>query len=72
MCLQISNINEAPVFLLLNPKLDHTRKDLPVALYETGVFKHIRAHAAHVIQAMYLQVQQACIERVISACLMHS
>ena len=29
-------INESPVFLVLNPKIDHTRKDLPVSLYETG------------------------------------
>lgn len=34
--LQLLAINESPVLLLLNPRVDHTRKDLPVALYETG------------------------------------
>jgi hypothetical protein len=28
--------NEGPVFLLLNPFIDHSRKDLPVDVYETG------------------------------------
>lgn len=40
LLLQITEINEAPVFLLLNPKIDLTRKDLPVALYETGEHAH--------------------------------
>ncbi|KAF5827947.1 maintenance of mitochondrial structure and function-domain-containing protein [Dunaliella salina] len=31
----IMAINESPVFLLLNPKVDLARKDLPVSLYET-------------------------------------
>eukprot|EP00983_Pelagomonas_calceolata_P125197 1161189-Pelagomonas_calceolata.AAC.7 len=30
------SINESPVFLLLNPRVDLARKDLPVSLYETG------------------------------------
>ena len=33
---QISEVVESPVFLLLDPAVDHTRKDLPVSLYETG------------------------------------
>lgn len=37
--LQIMGLNESPVFLLLNPKVDVTRKDLPVSLYETGVWE---------------------------------
>jgi hypothetical protein len=28
--------NEGPVFLLLNPAIDASRKDLPVDVYETG------------------------------------
>ncbi len=34
--MQISEVVEGPVFLLLDPVVDHSRKDLPVALYETG------------------------------------
>ncbi|KAG2488340.1 hypothetical protein HYH03_013030 [Edaphochlamys debaryana] len=32
---KISEVVESPVFLLLDPAVDHTRKDLPVTLYET-------------------------------------
>lgn len=32
---KVSEINESPVFLLLNPMVDCLRKDLPVTLYET-------------------------------------
>ncbi|KAG2432184.1 hypothetical protein HXX76_009104 [Chlamydomonas incerta] len=32
---KISEVVESPVFLLLDPAVDHTRKDLPVSLYET-------------------------------------
>ncbi|KXZ48035.1 hypothetical protein GPECTOR_31g399 [Gonium pectorale] len=32
---KISEVVESPVFLLLDPTVDHTRKDLPVVLYET-------------------------------------
>jgi len=34
--MQIMGINESPVFLLLSPRVDLARKDLPVSLYETG------------------------------------
>lgn len=34
--LQMTQYNEGPVFLLLNPFIDHSRKDLPVDVYETG------------------------------------
>lgn len=34
--LQMAHFNEGPVFLLLNPFIDHSRKDLPVDVYETG------------------------------------
>lgn len=29
-------LNESAVLLMLNPSVDHTRKDLPVDVYETG------------------------------------
>eukprot|EP00879_Flechtneria_rotunda_P001616 GHRR01001776.1.p1 GENE.GHRR01001776.1~~GHRR01001776.1.p1 ORF type:complete len:320 (+),score=108.09 GHRR01001776.1:194-1153(+) len=32
---QVLQFNESPVFLLLNPFIDHARKDLPVDVYET-------------------------------------
>ena len=32
----MSEVIESPVFLLLDPSIDHTRKDLPVTLHETG------------------------------------
>ncbi|GIL82484.1 hypothetical protein Vretimale_11872 [Volvox reticuliferus] len=32
---KISEVVEGPVFLLLDPTVDHSRKDLPVTLYET-------------------------------------
>ncbi|GLC51813.1 hypothetical protein PLESTB_000551200 [Pleodorina starrii] len=32
---KISEVVEGPVFLLLDPSVDHSRKDLPVTLYET-------------------------------------
>ena len=32
----MAQYNEGPVFLLLNPFIDHSRKDLPVDVYETG------------------------------------
>lgn len=31
----LSEVNEAPVLLMLDPTINHTRRDLPVALYET-------------------------------------
>ena len=31
------SINESPVLVVLNPRVDATRKDLPVTLYETGL-----------------------------------
>lgn len=33
---QIMELNESPVVLLLNTKVDSVQKDLPVTLYETG------------------------------------
>ncbi|GAX82869.1 hypothetical protein CEUSTIGMA_g10295.t1 [Chlamydomonas eustigma] len=34
---KIMEMNESPVLLLLNPRIDNLRKDLPVTLYETEV-----------------------------------
>jgi hypothetical protein len=33
---QISEYNESPLLLLLDPAIDHSRKDLPLDVYETG------------------------------------
>jgi hypothetical protein len=34
--LQICEHNESPLLLLLDPAIDHSRKDLPLDVYETG------------------------------------
>ena len=36
MFAQIMELNESPIFLLLDTTVDPARKDLPVTLYETG------------------------------------
>jgi len=30
------DINESPVYVLLNPAINHAQKDLPVTIYESG------------------------------------
>ena len=30
------DINESPVYVLLNPSINHAQKDLPVTIYESG------------------------------------
>jgi hypothetical protein len=30
------DVNESPVYLLLNPAINHSQKDLPVTIYESG------------------------------------
>jgi hypothetical protein len=57
--LQIMAINESPVFLLLNPTVDLSRKDLPVALYETGTARSRDLKAVQMCVAcvcMYMSV----------------
>jgi hypothetical protein len=33
--LQLTDINESPVYLLLNPAINHAQKDLPIAIFES-------------------------------------
>ncbi|RWW80546.1 hypothetical protein BHE74_00011106 [Ensete ventricosum] len=33
---QLMDINESPVYVLLNPLINHAQKDLPVTIYESG------------------------------------
>lgn len=33
---QLMDINESPVYVLLNPAINHAQKDLPVTIYESG------------------------------------
>jgi COP9 signalosome complex subunit 6 len=33
----LMDINESPVYVLLNPAINHTQKDLPVTIYESGM-----------------------------------
>lgn len=32
------DINESPVYLLLNPSINHAQKDLPLTIYESGAY----------------------------------
>lgn len=34
--LQLMDINESPVYLLLNPAINHAQKDLPITIFESG------------------------------------
>ncbi len=34
--LQLTDINESPVYLLLNPTINHAQKDLPISIFESG------------------------------------
>lgn len=36
-CFQLMDINESPVFVLLNPSINHAQKDLPVTIFESGM-----------------------------------
>lgn len=31
------DINESPVYVLLNPAINHSQKDLPVSIFESGM-----------------------------------
>jgi hypothetical protein len=35
---QLMDINENPIYVLLNPAIIHSQKDLPISIYETGKF----------------------------------
>lgn len=41
--LQLMDINESPVYVLLNPLINHAQKDLPVNIYESGMQPNINA-----------------------------
>lgn len=32
------DINESPLYVLLNPSINHAQKDLPISIYESGVY----------------------------------
>lgn len=53
---KVMELNESPIFLLLNPKLDNTRKDIPVSLYETELHVVDGAPSFFFVRASY------CIE----------
>ncbi|KAM3209816.1 hypothetical protein ACQJBY_064082 [Aegilops geniculata] len=38
----LMDINESPVYLLLNPAINHSQKDLPVTIYESGIHSAIK------------------------------
>lgn len=33
---QLMDINESPVYVLLNPTINHAQKDLPISIFESG------------------------------------
>lgn len=35
---QLMDINESPVYVLLNPTINHAQKDLPISIFESGEF----------------------------------
>jgi COP9 signalosome complex subunit 6 len=35
---QLMDINESPIYMILNPTINHARKDLPITIYESGEF----------------------------------
>ena len=41
--LQVMELNESPVLLLFNTRIDALRKDLPILLYESGGFASLPA-----------------------------
>lgn len=36
--LQLMDINESPIYVLLHPSINHAQKDLPVSIFENGMF----------------------------------
>jgi hypothetical protein len=57
--MQIMEINEAPVYLRLDPTVTPTAKDLPVFLYESGTVTHFFCfgHALANIFGLFRAVQ---------------
>lgn len=35
------DINESPVYVLLNPLINHAQKDLPVSIFESGMLSKV-------------------------------
>ena len=35
------DINESPIYMILNPTINHARKDLPITIYESGKYQSI-------------------------------
>ncbi|XP_010536803.1 PREDICTED: COP9 signalosome complex subunit 6a [Tarenaya hassleriana] len=54
----LMDINESPVYVLLNPSINHAQKDLPVTIYESelhvidGVPQLIFVHASYTIETV--------------------
>jgi COP9 signalosome complex subunit 6 len=56
--LQLTDINESPVYLLLNPTINHAQKDLPISIFESelhvieGVPSLIFVNASYTIETV--------------------
>lgn len=42
---QLMDINESPVYVLLNPSINPAQKDLPVTIFESGKMVHIMSYS---------------------------
>ena len=45
--MQITEINESPVYMLMNPVIAPQSKDLPITLYESGALAPTRVVQSH-------------------------
>lgn len=50
---QLMDINESPVYVLLDPSINHAQKDLPVTIYESGNMSCFFSSYWHVICLQY-------------------
>ena len=67
MFAQVMNINESPVFLLLDTDLSRKHKDLPVSLYESGaptweMVPHVLCHPAAMALVTPVWLPQSCTQ----------
>ncbi|QDZ19356.1 Mov34 domain-containing protein [Chloropicon primus] len=64
----ISEINESPVFLLLDPKMSDERRDLPIMIYETELHVIERFPSQIFVQAKYtvdsLEAERIAVDQV--------
>mmetsp|Transcript_16050 Transcript_16050/g.34706 ORF Transcript_16050/g.34706 Transcript_16050/m.34706 type:complete len:305 (-) Transcript_16050:43-957(-) len=60
---KIMEINESPVVMLLNPRVDHTRKDLPITLFESEL-RVVDGNPSQVFVKAHYTVETSDAERI--------